>query len=313
MKNKLSESLSLINRMDKHLTVTEAEEIKKSIQKGIGHGKNYPHKNDFFDLDKIPMGVLDKAWGFYSSYIDIAKFGPYCSKLVTEDIDYKKNLEVAKEKMLNLFPIMSTEQFSIIERFNGLFCGVIVPNLIGNEESIIEAMNDFGFFNSRRIEKQNLCDGKERVWVSLYFEPCEQDDVTAKIREFYSTVYHISPSIFAKSIKKNGLIPSNNNPIFHYNEPRVYVTQGEPNKEELQRIVDDLYIQAKKKNIKNLNPNYTIFYIALNRLNDTIRFYYDINEPKGIFTKTPIPPEAFFKIENIEAEEKDILSTDKNI
>lgn len=130
MKNKLSESLSLINRMDKHLSVTEAEEIKKSIQKGIGHGKNY---------------------------------------------------------------------------------------------------------------------------------------------------------------------------------------QGEPNAEELQRIVDDLYIQAKKKNIKNLNPNYTIFYIALNCLNDTIRFYYDINEPKGIYTKSPIPPEAFFKIENITAEEKDILSTDKNI
>lgn len=300
----LGEILSLNKRMGKHLTLNEAFDLSKAEAEKYIKEHNLPQSNEVFDLRKIPEEVLDKGYVVYAPFLIAV---PHNSPLyrrrqfVAEAIDYRGNVEKAKEALLRYLPI-SEYQFETVTVANDICVALIISYLPGNHDTIIEAMKRLGFYKTNRKNREEfLYDNKCRQWEYMVFKPCEQDDVTDIIKEEYKCLYHAAPSVKTEAILKNGIMPSNNNPEVDYNGDALFVMKGDVNDEQMQRIVNDLYYQAKQKNIPNLSPLYIIFTVDVTKLNDEVRFFLDGDEPHGLFTRKPILPNAISIFKEIEA------------
>ncbi|MGM9746445.1 MAG: hypothetical protein ACI30H_05765, partial [Paludibacteraceae bacterium] len=247
------------------------------------------HKDDIFDLDKIPIEVLDNAWKRYHPYLfTIDHHHPLSNRLVVEGNTHKEKLQTIKNIITKTFPIPS-ENFLIVEGNHGLYAAVLIALLDDNIDVIETAMEEKGFFRSQPTNEQLLSDRKNRKWLDVRFEPTSPDDITEEIHRRYKYIYHLTPSIFSDNILKNGFLPSNNNSNYRYSEDRVYFMVGKINNQYVQELVNTLYNQAKNKDIDNLTNEYTLFTLDLSLIKNDIRFFYDINEPKGAYTKQPIP------------------------
>ncbi|MBR4647024.1 MAG: hypothetical protein IKO75_07950 [Bacteroidales bacterium] len=258
-------------------------------------------KDDIFDLEKIPMSILDKGWKRYNPYLlKIDHRHPLSTRRVCEGTDYLEQITKVKDIITSTFPI-SEEQFVIVEGNHGLYAALLIAVTDNNIEIIEESMRTLGFFRSKPTDKNLLVDRKKRKWIDMRFEPSKPDDVTETIYAESDIVYHAAPVIFKEKILKNGLKPSNDNPEYQYSEERVFLSEGTATEEDLQALVDSLYGQAAKKNIPNLTDIYAIFVVDLKKLNELTHFYYDINEPKGIYTTTEIPPSAISYLRTMKA------------
>lgn len=263
---------------------------------------NYNTKDDIFDLDKIPMYILDKGWKRYNPYLlKIDHRHPLSTRIVCEGTDYLERITKVKEIILSTFPI-SEEQFEIINGNNGLYAALLIALTDNNIDIIEESMEKLGFFRSKPTDKKLLIDRKNRKWIDIRFEPSKPDDITEIIRKESDIVYHIAPIVFKENILSNGLFTSNENPEYRYSEPRIFFAKGTSTKDDLQGLVNSLYDQAIEKEIPNLTNIYGLFSINLLKLDKTIRFYYDINEPRGIYTTANIPPLAISFLHTIKAE-----------
>ena len=260
------------------------EPVKKKVLKN--------NKSDF-DIDAIPMEVLDRGWKRYHPYnFTITHSNPLSRrKRITEGTEYLKQIHEVKKSIIHTYPI-SEEQFLIKEGEHGLYAAILIALEDDNADIIEYAMESQGFFRSQPTNEQLLIDRKKRVWLDMRFEPKNPDDVTMDLKDRYNYVYHLVPSIKEKDIEKNGIKASNNNPMYRYSEDRVFVTEGNIKDQGIQDLVDTLYVQALKKNIENLTNEYTLFKIDLNSLDKNIRFFYDINEKHGLYTKMDIPASA---------------------
>lgn len=252
-------------------------------------GTNCKSSDDIFDLDKIPMSVLDKGYERYNPYLlKIDHRHPLSTRCVCESTDYLEQITRVKEIITTTFPI-SEKQFKIEKGNHGLYAAVLVSIIDNNIDIIEKSMNTLGFFRSKPTDKNLLIDRKNRQWIDMRFEPSKPDDITDTIREESDIVYHAAPIIFKEKILKDGLTVSNSNPEYQYSEERVFLAEGTSAEDDLQALVNSLYDQAKKKKIENLTTLYAIFAIDLKKLDKNIRFYYDINEPKGIYAIKSIP------------------------
>lgn len=261
---------------------------------------NIPHADEIFNLDNIPIEILDKGYVRYEPYnLGITYRHPLRS--IAESIDFRQNIEEARRVILSTYPL-SEEQFIIIEGHNGMYAAILASLVENNIEIIEEAMKKLGYFRSKPTDEKLLCDIKGRKWIDLRFEPIYSNDLTDYVRKNYQYVYHLAPSIFEKSIMEKGLIPSNNNAEFKYNEARVYVMKGGVTAESIQELVNELYQQAKQRGYSNLSPEYSMFTIDLNKIDGNVRFYGDINEADGLFITNAISPNCFSDVQRIIAE-----------
>lgn len=260
------------------------ESVKKKVIKN--------NKSDF-DIDAIPMEVLDRGWKRYHPYnFTITHSNPLSRrKRITEATEYLKQIQEVKKNIISTYPI-SEEQFLIKEGEHGLYAAILIALTDDNADIIEYAMESQGFFRSQPTNEQLLIDRKNRAWLDMRFEPKNPDDVTMDLKDKYKYVYHLVPSIKEKDIEKNGIKASNNNPMYRYSENRVFVTEGNIKNQGIQDLVDTLYLQALKKHIENLTNEYTLFKIDLSSLDNKIRFFYDINEKHGLYTKMDIPATA---------------------
>lgn len=274
--------------LDKIITNAINEAVKKYDIR-----KKYPSKNKDFNLDEIPMYILDKGWQRYRPYTMGIPHGHPLSKFnkIHEGKNYLKEVQNAKKTITSTFPI-SDKQFIIQKGCHGLYAAILVSMQYDNIEVIENAMETLGFFRSQPTNVEILSDYKGRKWIDIRFEPTEPDDITDYLHTRYDCVYHLAPAIFTDKVLKNGLVISNNNSEFRYSEPRVFVTEGDITNEEIQNLVDTLFRQAAKAKVPNLSNEYTLFKIDLSKLDNSIRFFYDINEKKGLYTKQSIPPKA---------------------
>lgn len=259
--------------------------------------KVYLSSDDPFDLDAIPMDVLDKGWTRYHPYLfHIHHRNPLANRVVEE-------IELVKRAILNTFPI-NEEQFEIKKDAHGLYAAILVPLTDDNVDVIEQVMENKGFFRSQPADDKLLCDRKQRQWIALRFEPKEPDDVTEEIHRKYAVLYYLTPTIFEKNILDNGLKVSNNHPNYRHSESRAFLSEGNANKEDIQELANTLYAQAQNRGIGHLPPDYTLFTFDLNKMGNDIRFYYDMNEPKGLYTKVEIPPSFIIKSEHITANKR---------
>lgn len=130
---------------------------------------SFPRSNDIFDLDAIPMTVLDSGYVRYEPYnLGITYKHPL--RRISEGIDYKKHIEKAKQVIFDTYPI-SEEQFVIKKGFNGMYAAILASFLENNIQIIEEAMKKLGYFRSKPADKNLLSDRKGRKWIDLRFEP----------------------------------------------------------------------------------------------------------------------------------------------
>ena len=267
-------------------------------------------RDGMFDLSKIPMEVLDSGWQRYHPYLYSINYrNPLARGYIEESTDYKKQIEEVRDAILSTFPI-SEEQFKIDEGSHGLYAAILVALTHDNVEIIERAMEGHGFFRSRPTDGQLgeiLSDAKGRPWIDIRFEPMDPDDVTDEVHRKYSVLYHLTPSIFEDRIKRDGLKVSNNNPEYRYSESRAFLCEGDASEDDIRELANALYKQAKDRGIKNLSPEYSKFVFDLSRMGKDFRFFYDINEPKGLYTKVPIPPKYISSIERIVVHDTDRL------
>ena len=280
--------------------------IRETVRQTISE-INYPSSDDLFDLNKIPMEVLDKGWTRYHPYLfTIDHRNPLANRVIEEATDYKKQIQIVKNAILQTFPI-SNEQFLIMEGHHGLYAALLISLNDDNVDIIEQAMENKGFFRSQPTDNQILYDRKHRKWIDVRFEPKDPDDVTEEVHRKFSKLYHLTPKIFEKKILEFGLKVSNNNANYKYSEPRVYFSEGDIDRTEIQMLVNTLYAQAQNRGIENLSPEYTLFTFDLDKMGYKIRFFQDINEPKGLYTKVNIPPKYISSRENIIAQSNDKL------
>ncbi|MBO7561656.1 MAG: hypothetical protein J6T04_02070 [Bacteroidales bacterium] len=278
------------------------EETVKRVLPLINH---QPSKDDIFDLDSIPMDILDNGWQRYHPYLfTIDHRNPLANRVVEESTDYKKQILLVKEAIVKTFPIDET-QFVIKEGSHGLYAAILVALTDDNVDIIEQAMEDKGFFRSQPTDEKLLLDRKNRTWIDVRFEPKEPDDVTQEVHRKYSILYHLTPSVFEDNVKKDGLKVSNNNPNYRYSESRVFLSEGDVTDEDIQQLVNTLYAQAQDRHINGLTPEYSLFAFDLSKMGNDFRFFYDINEPKGLYTKIPIPPTYIVQVKHISAESTD--------
>lgn len=296
-KSNLIRTISLIERMNRNMSMSEAEEYVERLGKQI---QKYPHSNDCFNLDNIPLEALDKLWLPMSSF-NIGLPHRHALRLVGESIDFKGNIEKAKEVITSTYPI-DPNFFQIKEGSNGMFAALLMSLYVDNIQVIEESMLKLGFYRANPTDKQLLEDIKGRQYITLRFEPTPANDLTNEVRK-YKYVYHTTPSIFEDSIRKNGLRPSNSNAEFRYYEPRVYLMKETISKGDKQNLINTLFHQAKQKGYDNLSPNYTMFIISVNQIPTNVRFYGDINEENGLFITHQISPNAFSAIEHYVAQD----------
>lgn len=291
----------------KTIRITESE-LKRIVENSITRVlkeqcEDYPHSDDIFDLDKIPIEDLDRGYVRYEPYnLSITYRHPL--RGITENAEFKRKVIDAKRIILLTYPL-TDKQFIISKGYNGMYAAILASLVENNVDVIEEAMAKLGFFRSRPTDEKLLVDRRGRKWIDLRFEPTPSNDLTNYVRKNYRYVYHLAPSIFEEGIKENGLIPSNKNSEFKYNEPRVYLMKGTAAQKSIQELVNELYQQAKQRGYSNLTPQYSLFVIDLSKIDNNVRFYGDINEKEGLFITSPILPNSFAKIEKITAKENE--------
>lgn len=121
---------------------------------------------------------------------------------------------------------------------------------------------------------------------TISFDPKVQEPVTTETRQ-YTYLYHLTPSIRAKSILSRGLEPRNENTFLTYT-PRVYLLKGDTPKKEIEMFGWRIF--NKNKRVKN--GNYTLIRIDLAKVPNTVHFYHDPRYDYGYFTIDTIPPQA---------------------
>lgn len=127
------------------------------------------------------------------------------------------------------------------------------------------------------------------IQLKLYqFEPMYQDTVNSNIGEH---IYHVTTKNKLQSILKNGFTPKNANKLGFMYDGRCYFFLGTD-------YVLDYLTQANKTNKEFIKGevvetnDYVLFEVKTENIKDKIKFYPDVNFPKGIsiFSYANIPP-----------------------
>lgn len=280
--------------------------INELINKVMGD-KNISNRDNVFDLDNIPLYILDDGFQRYHPYtMNISHRNPLSSTIrIDVSTDYYNQILEVKKSITSTFPIFD-QQFKIVKEVNRIYVMILVAITDDNVDIIEEAMESQGFFRSHVRDGILLIDKKKRKWLDIRFEVMSSNDVTDEIREKYNIIYHLAPSVIEQQVEKNGLEISNNNPLYKYSETIAFVTEDWMNSDDMQGLANTLYTKMKKVGISNFSSNYTLYKIDISLMSKDIRFFYDINEEKGLYTNVPIPSSAIIGKTQIIAKDKTV-------
>ena len=233
------------------MTLTESQKHLTSL---IEADTPYPHKDDLFNLDDMPMELLDAAWHRYHPYTMTKNHRNKLSsirKIAESKTDYKQQIEDTQKAITETYKI-PVEHFLIVNGEHGLYAAILVALTDDNVDIIEKEMESQGFFRAQPTDNQILEDRKNRKWIDIRFEPTEPDDVTFEIKTKYNVLFHLVPSVFSRKVETEGIKTSNRNPLFRYSEDRAFLIEGDATMEEIQELVNSLYAQAIMKGYKNL-------------------------------------------------------------
>ena len=275
-----------------HLTEKELVNlIKESISRIGDIWGDLPSADNNFDLNQIPMEVLDRGYTAYAPYWNVGMtYGNPLRPGLNESADFTWMPVEVQGIITRTYPI-DEMQFKIVEGYNNMSACILCSYIDNNGEIIEKSMKKLGYFRSQPTNEQLLLDPKGRVWQDMRFEPLHPEHYQMKIQSNRRYVYHLAPEIFADRIRKEGLNPSNNNAMYQYSEDRVYVFT-KPDLEDVQNLANELYTQAMARGYQDLSPNYVLFKIDRVKLPKGYKFFGDINTEYGVYLTEPVPATA---------------------
>lgn len=194
------------------------------------------------------------------------------------------DLQVNKERMEN-------GEYRLIISF---------PNIKKNLDKVIKVMDVCGYFLAYPKREYIPRD----CWVSAYFEPKFEKDVTDDIRREERVLYHVTPFYNLEKIRHLGFSPRSKNGRFDYPD-RIYFVRGTKKKYEAVCIGPQLDNHNKSK---GNDGRYAIFTLDVNKIPDNVRFCLDGNYMFGVYTKNNIPPSAISEIEIIDFNDRNLQS-----
>lgn len=255
-----------------------------------------PSSDKNFDLDIIPIEILDKGWERYHPYtLTMDHRNPLANREV--DADSGKQIALVRSAIARTFPI-DESQFAISQSSHGFNVSILVALADDNLDIIENIMERKGFFRCQPNEDKLLVDRKNRKWLDVRFEQKEPNDVTEEVHIKFSVLIHLTPSIFEGRIQKTGLTVSTNDPDYRHSETRALSGLGDMSTEDIQQLAKTLFSRAQGMTLPNLSPDYCLFIFDLAQVGNDIRFFYDSN---GLYTKVAIPPKFIQRIEHVTA------------
>lgn len=185
--------------------------------------------------------------------------------------------------------------FTPIERNHHIIMKVCAVNAEGFERNLNELMTRYGF-QAGHYSEPTVSPLGEKI-ITIEFEPTEQPNVSEQVMKL-GRMFHITETSNVGSILLNGLIPRHSKGKFFYNE-RIYVAKGNATKEELTQLLDNLRTNHSSHLFKSGKKEFTILTIDTSKIPSDQQFFNDPNEPIGIYTPSPIPPDAIISVEQI--------------
>lgn len=242
-------------------------------------------KDDIFDLNKIPLEVLDKGWKRYSPYLLMRDHRHPLSNHLFVDIETMRSI------LISSFPI-SEDQCKIINGKHGKTMAVLISHLDNNLEEIEDIMEQKGFYRIHPTDENLIIDSKNRGWLDMRFKAVSLYDVSSEVYERYRYLYHLAPFYRGHEVLSGGIWVKNSNPDYDYfktravyhGSTRTFFSETEMTFEDKQRLVDSLYNQAILRGWSP-SPDYLLFTYDLNLLKQNgVRFVQDPDSYKGIVT-----------------------------
>ena len=192
---------------------------------------------DGFDINSVPCETR-KGWhqAYTRAFLETYDAEYEDPALYLKESANDGNDTIAKPAFIAIVHMlekygMEEEQFAIasgnevdslrvseIPVFTAQPVGVVIPNYNVNIDIINKEMKSNGYYNIRTNKRKDK-DGME--WYIVGYNPVHQPDILDCLEYYYWI--HYSPTIYRKSIMKNGLIPSEGNDYFKYFDARIYL------------------------------------------------------------------------------------------
>lgn len=155
-------------------------------------------------------------------------------------------------------------------------------------------MNTCGFFKTQVFKRIG-----ESANGILIYEPKYSHDISNKIREECSVIYHSAPNICLNKILKRGLVPSNKNALFYYPD-RAYCMIGDYMTKEQLLTLKNVQMVRNHQRPQDRNPyddlKYSLLTIDVDKIPMDVKMYIDPMAPNAFFTYDVIPPNAIISV-----------------
>lgn len=271
--------------MAKQIIKLTKSELKEILAETVKRVLNKGSFVDDIDITQIPIEALKRGYFDYRLVPQSIMYGSilYEPDTITEAVNDVLPPDTVVNNIVNKYRI--PQQFVIkVEHYHKIYVYVITACIGENDKLTEDDMNKMGYFLGARgkvVEIQNM------RFQTLQFEPSSQlqEDITDLVKSKFDILYHWTPSYCVEGIQYNGLIPSHKNEVFNY-PPRTYLMEGNSSDEQMWNLGQQLCI---KNNNPNNNGTYNLIIVDIENLDDSIRFFYDLNSEIGIYTEQPIP------------------------
>lgn len=284
----------IMNSVSKHVKNV----LNEGMSLEISNIKNTIYDFDyvFDDFEQIPdterkrqymMSLSSFAKGFpYDHKISFINETYYINEVATKTYDVKYTIN----EMKTLFGF---EDWQLKGYFNPgiqVKLMVIIGNIYDNKESLIKAMESYGWSFAFESLKKIINNGIEEQWIMLHFDPMFQKSVNDEI-SLHPILFHWTPEYNIENIKKEGLIPKSDNYIFKY-PPKIHLMKGTISNSEKLKFGRILCIANKDP--RN-NKNYILIDIDTRKIPYHIDYFYDPRYKYGYYTKDKICKEPLIK------------------
>lgn len=274
--------------MSKRVIKLTEKDLKNIIKEAVASVVS--EKNSHFDINNVPIEDLRRQYVDYRIKSRFPRFDSRLSEVpLDEDIDHSVPLEEVKEELIQKYGLADW-QFSIFEGANKIYVAIFIADIKENLSIIEHEMAELGYFKS--FDEPLEVDGMH--WLKAQFEPMFQNKENNAVRDM-RVVFHITPRYNLDSILVNGLIPRSRNTVYSYPD-RIFLVKGTANEKDLYLIGRRLCIT---NNDERNDGRYCILTVDVSKIDNDVDFFFDPNLEVGLFTDSPIPPEAIISVREV--------------
>lgn len=237
---------------------------------------------DYFDLNTITKQKIISITSdmriffqmkYYESYDDFIK-----RERIYESADYTLPITKLKNELKKLG--FKSWQISSQTMFNKNRVAILYVDISQNTDIIKTEMESFSWDFSDISKKFKL---HGEICRMMTFDPSYPHNISKDVFK-YNYIYYITPKENLSFILDEGLLPKCENDAFKY-KPKLHLIKDKTSKDKISYLGWQLYNETKK----NINGEYVVLRISVNKLSKNLVFYGDTRCEYGITTRCLIP------------------------